>query len=289
MRIHILLFLCAFHLTTYAQESPIYPLHAGDRWEYQYTRNFDSETALIRRIVIGKSLPANGNVYSLLSYPFFGSVLERSEDSKVYFYDDSTDADRLLFDFTDTTERQIAIYPSPWYPSLDSTAIYLEGYSDTAIIFGSPRRKWRFMIDWVRYGADDEAFAEVVEGLGVVRLGGFGWMYELQGAIIDGITYGTFTEVSDGGAYPRTISMAQNYPNPFNPTTTIEVSLPNTCDLTINIVNLLGEEVATLTAAEYPPGVHQFSWRPVDVPTGLYYCTMKAGGQFKTIKLILAK
>jgi trimeric autotransporter adhesin len=45
---------------------------------------------------------------------------------------------------------------------------------------------------------------------------------------------------------PTIFSMAQNFPNPFNPSTTIRFTVPENANVTIQIYDLTGREVASL-------------------------------------------
>ena len=84
-------------------------------------------------------------------------------------------------------------------------------------------------------------------------------------------------------AVPAAFSLAQNYPNPFNPTTTIEFDLPQASKVTIEVFNLLGQEVRTLVKGMTPAGRHVAMWDSRDnfggeLTSGLYILRFGAAG-----------
>jgi arabinogalactan endo-1,4-beta-galactosidase len=76
------------------------------------------------------------------------------------------------------------------------------------------------------------------------------------------------------------------YPNPFNPNTTIEYSVPSFSNISIDIYNILGEEVANLFNGFKNPGTHNLIWEADNVPSGVYFCRMMAEN-FSDIKKII--
>ncbi|MCU0645193.1 MAG: T9SS type A sorting domain-containing protein, partial [bacterium] len=81
--------------------------------------------------------------------------------------------------------------------------------------------------------------------------------------------------------------LRQNYPNPFNPTTTIEFAIPKSAFVTLNIFNLLGEEIATLVAEQRTTGIHKFNWDARGLASGVYLYRLEAGKFVQVKKLIL--
>ncbi|MCH7878018.1 MAG: S8 family serine peptidase, partial [candidate division Zixibacteria bacterium] len=59
---------------------------------------------------------------------------------------------------------------------------------------------------------------------------------------------------------PREISFDAIYPNPFNPVTNLAFSLPKDAEVTIEIYNILGQSVLTLTSQKYTAGKHTVQW-----------------------------
>jgi hypothetical protein len=93
----------------------------------------------------------------------------------------------------------------------------------------------------------------------------------------------------------ETIRLHQNYPNPFNPGTTIRFDVPERSPVTILVYDVGGRLVRTLlNGAVYEYGIWEIQWNGlndsgVSVPSGVYFCLMKACGRQSTKKLVLVK
>ncbi len=105
-------------------------------------------------------------------------------------------------------------------------------------------------------------------------------------------------ESTQGATSPRSLRLHQNYPNPFNPETTIRFELPGEDEkrvrVTLRLVDLRGQVVRTLLDEEKAPGVYALSWDSRDeqgqlVPSGVYFCTLIAGQQKATAKMVLMR
>jgi minor extracellular serine protease Vpr len=88
---------------------------------------------------------------------------------------------------------------------------------------------------------------------------------------------------------PERYELLQNYPNPFNPATTIGFSIPAQNRVTLQIFNLLGQEVATLVNDDYAAGKYRVQWQPVGLATGTYFYRLQAGSYSESRKLLLLK
>ncbi len=66
------------------------------------------------------------------------------------------------------------------------------------------------------------------------------------------------------------------YPNPFNPTTNIQFSLASDSDVTIQVYNLLGQNVATLANSRYSSGIHAVIFDATNLSSGLYFVNISS-------------
>lgn len=97
-----------------------------------------------------------------------------------------------------------------------------------------------------------------------------------------------------GTKVPKHFSLEQNYPNPFNPGTIIRYAVPKETLVTLKIINILGQEIATLVDRKQHPGFYLITWDGRDrhgspVTSGLYFCRIVAGEFTAVRKLILAE
>jgi Zn-dependent metalloprotease/disulfide oxidoreductase YuzD len=90
-------------------------------------------------------------------------------------------------------------------------------------------------------------------------------------------------------AIPTAMALQQNYPNPFNPSTTIRFDLPEAARVTLKVLNLLGQEVATLVEGWQPAGTHAVVFNAANLPSGTYFYVMQAGEVRQVRRLTLMK
>jgi hypothetical protein len=97
---------------------------------------------------------------------------------------------------------------------------------------------------------------------------------------------------------PQRIALYQNYPNPFNPSTHIAFRIPARTPqaggqvsgfTSLRVHDVLGREVATLVNEVKPPGTYTVTWDASAVGSGVYFYTLRAGGQQQTRKLLLLR
>jgi len=90
-----------------------------------------------------------------------------------------------------------------------------------------------------------------------------------------------------GDPIPGRFELSQNFPNPFNPETTIAYSIKEKCRVTLNVYNVQGKQVATITNGEFQPGSYEFKFNGRGLPSGIYFYRLQAGRFTDVKKMIL--
>ncbi len=111
----------------------------------------------------------------------------------------------------------------------------------------------------------------------------------------------TTTGVADEtSGVPSDYFLAQNYPNPFNPSTTLSFELSVLSFVDLRVFDLLGREVAVLVNEEKMPGTYTVTWnarlrssnsggQASGMASGIYFYTLRAGGNVSTKRMILLR
>lgn len=100
--------------------------------------------------------------------------------------------------------------------------------------------------------------------------------------------------VNPTGSLPSAYHLSQNYPNPFNPTTTISFSIPKNEFVTVKIVDITGQTVATLISTNLVAGDHSIIWNGTNsaghkVASGIYKYTLSTSSHQETKVMTLLK
>ena len=102
------------------------------------------------------------------------------------------------------------------------------------------------------------------------------------------------TAVPDGGIAPGRLALSASL-NPFNPATTLRFRLDEPSAVSLIVYDLAGRRVRKLLAGgALPAGVHDFRWdgrneAGAPLGSGMYLARLHAGGEARTIKLMLLK
>ncbi|MBS1515369.1 MAG: T9SS type A sorting domain-containing protein [Bacteroidetes bacterium] len=100
---------------------------------------------------------------------------------------------------------------------------------------------------------------------------------------------GGSTSVSNEPSPVTTFALKQNFPNPFNPVTVIRYSLPAKGYVNIKVYNSVGKEIVELINEIKAQGVYEVKFNGENLPSGIYYYTLKAENYSETRKMILLK
>ena len=280
-----------------------FPTHLGDLWEYEEDNPPFSFRYQVK--ITGDTLMENGKQY--IKFTGLNGGFYRLDDSlRVYRYAPQlvacSDSEYLIYDLG---IRDRAIWPTclPLNGGGDSLSRFIGLYATFPQVF-----YWRLRVfadtkaycdAQVHIPAGDTTFCNLAprinyvpqhlaKGFGLVLTQLDGPGHVLDGAIINGVTYGTVTSVGNTCS-PDRLSLDQNHPNPFNPSTTIEYSVPQRSFVTLKVYNLLGQEVATLVDGEMGPGQHSITWNADGKAGGVYFCRLATENKTTTIRLLLLR
>jgi CHRD domain/Secretion system C-terminal sorting domain len=88
---------------------------------------------------------------------------------------------------------------------------------------------------------------------------------------------------------PIEFVLRQNFPNPFNPSTTITYQIPELSKVTLNVYDIIGNEIATLVNEEKQSGTYSVEFDATKLSSGIYLYRLQADNFIATKKLILLK
>ena len=79
------------------------------------------------------------------------------------------------------------------------------------------------------------------------------------------------------------------YPNPFNPVLNIDFEINQAGLVKVEISDITGAIVNIVYDGYMTMGKHQKSWNSENLPSGVYFVSLQAGGNFLTSKVVLLK
>ncbi len=91
---------------------------------------------------------------------------------------------------------------------------------------------------------------------------------------------------------PKNFDLSQNYPNPFNPSTKINYQLPKDAFVKINIYDLTGRLISTLTNTQQTAGYYTVEFNSSmtnGIASGIYFYRIEAADFVSTKRMVLVK
>ena len=106
----------------------------------------------------------------------------------------------------------------------------------------------------------------------------------------------SITSVKKQSSLPHQFALKQNYPNPFGKVTkhasnitTIEYKIPKSTFVTLTVYDVLGRRIKTIVHQRMKAGTYKTSFNAENLPSGVYFYTLKADGFITTRKMLLIK
>ena len=93
---------------------------------------------------------------------------------------------------------------------------------------------------------------------------------------------------------PESSILINNYPNPFNNNTKIDYKIFLKADIEVSIYNIMGQKIKILEKCQKLEGSYSLTWNGQDdnnrdVPSGIYFCVIRAQNLNKSTKLIVLR
>lgn len=88
---------------------------------------------------------------------------------------------------------------------------------------------------------------------------------------------------------PSAIVLEQNYPNPFNPSTTVQFTQPKSGLIILEVFDLLGRRIRSVLREHKEAGTYRVTIDLREVPSGVYYYTLRSGDFSASKRMVLLK
>jgi hypothetical protein len=159
----------------------------------------------------------------------------------------------------------------------------IAGYQNNPLLIGqgttSERTEYDFLDSRVQEGILYEYRLANVDVNGMVEYSNI-----IQGSV------GQVTNVEKGlSSIPSKFELSPAFPNPFNPQTTIHYSLQKAGDISIQVYDINGRQVATLTSGYHNAGQYEVSWNAKHLTSGTYLVVLISEDLKQTQKVLLLK
>ena len=136
----------------------------------------------------------------------------------------------------------------------------------------------------------DSVRAGITEYIDFVPLNGIPYYFWLQAVGTENVSEKISAQIiTFVGEMPLKFNVKDPYPNPFNPVTIIEYSLPKEIHVTLTVYNSAGQSVAVLKNGFQKAGHYAAVWNAPGMPSGIYFCKLKAGNFTEIKKVLLLK
>ncbi|HEX05574.1 MAG TPA: T9SS type A sorting domain-containing protein, partial [Bacteroidetes bacterium] len=85
---------------------------------------------------------------------------------------------------------------------------------------------------------------------------------------------------------PTEFGLGEAYPNPFNPSTSIKLFLPVAAEVTVQVFNVMGQEVKTLVNGQLEAGSHTLTVEAEGLSSGIYFVRATSAGKLNEMRKI---
>ncbi len=220
------------------------------------------------------TLPDSFPNYRALKFSWKSDFFVTDSDSLIFGFVPAGDSLIKSLQVTNNSNEQIEIndyyVPSTVYRLVNNLPIIIPPLGSVSVsVKFKPGVDGNYFDDLhLRYNRTEERIAQVVK--------------------LVGSTDSNFTFVNSEFTSPD-YNLEQNYPNPFNPSTKISWHFATENKVTLVVYDILGREVKILVNDERPAGNYAVTFNASNLPSGIYFYTLRSGHFAQTKKMILLK
>jgi len=132
-------------------------------------------------------------------------------------------------------------------------------------------------VDWNNPSYADNSILDFGIGLGWEQLSNYSpggvWMIRAQ---MDGEDAELSSEKESSTLVPNDFTLSQNYPNPFNPSTQLQFGLSQRSNTTLEVFNILGENVLRVVDDVLDAGYYKIKLDMSGLASGMYFYKLTA-------------
>jgi beta-glucanase (GH16 family) len=88
---------------------------------------------------------------------------------------------------------------------------------------------------------------------------------------------------------PESVELLSAYPNPFNPSTQLQLHLPETDEIRLELFNISGSKVTEIHQGMLPSGLHRFQLDMTSYASGLYFVRLATSTTIKVLPITLLR
>ncbi|MHB2153831.1 T9SS type A sorting domain-containing protein [Calditrichota bacterium GD2] len=272
-----------------------FPTHLGDMWQY-----INSDGNYVNYTIVKDSIDSSGNEYVDFEISWVGYTGSYIKHYVIDTLDQVWRLDEGSYEKGKAILYNLRSTYGEWY----YCGNYANGLPFYARVIDTTTHSKTYNF-YESSAEDGDPDSITLDGSLIILEAGIGRTYvlgeffseHLNGAIIDGVQYGTIyydtTAIAEPevNLLPMKPEILKTYPNPFNSRVKIEYFLPEPSRLKIEIFNISGQKVNTLFNGYARKGKKEIIWNGVLfsqqlAPSGLYIVKLTANG-FKDIKRVL--
>jgi hypothetical protein len=276
-----------------------YPLNVGDSWHYRSNFNSYPDYSLIVSIKCD-TVFSDGMHYKGTSKRVIQDYPPAGENTVTYYYqriDSQGNVYSIRHDGKNWISQRdyrfsLALGDTFLATSAMDNPIYSRDFLTDKWQTTQPQDTFGNRIQFTKLESPVRFERFFSKDWGRVGFGGEGYSESLIGAHVHGKTWGDLRYLLEVESTPSpkayTISIS-SYPNPFNNSTVVRIQVNRGGFTQLRVHNISGQLVAALYQGYLERGIHNISWTPQNLSSGIYVISLHTESEKVATKLLYLK